>query len=65
MQGNRAQRFLISGGFKGVQGAMAPGPALMVAKRGPYLKKEIVKNKGPVFLAPGPAASKTTAGNNI
>ena len=32
--------FKISCSFKGVQGAMVPGPALMIARRGPTPKKK-------------------------
>ena len=48
--------------LRGSRGAMAPGPALMVAKRGPTPKKqlEIVKKKGPAdVFGPGLVVPKT------
>ena len=33
----------ISGGFKGVQGATAPGPALLVTQKGPRTQLKIEK----------------------
>ena len=52
----------------GPGGGMAPGPALMVAKKGPTPKKKDrnCKEQGLIvpkmFLAQGPAVSKTAVG---
>ena len=34
---------MVSGGFKGVQGATAPGPALLVTQKGPCTQEKIEK----------------------
>ena len=36
-------QYVDCGGFKGAKGAMAPGPALLVAKKGPHTWEKIEK----------------------